>query len=76
MNKFLAVFAMFQMTKNEDFLNREITNNKAEEMPELKANIVWGALMAQLVKWLPSAQFMISGSWDGAHVRFPAEREV
>lgn len=32
--------------------------------------------MAQLVKHLPLAQVLISGTWDSAHIRIPAQWEA
>ena len=35
--------------------------------------VFWGTWVAQSVKWLPSAQVMIPGSWDGAPHLAPAQ---
>ena len=52
------------------FLKNGQRNLKGKELitadpnPSLKILSYWGTWMAQLVKGLPSAQVMISGSWD------------
>ena len=42
----------------------------------MKEKEIRGTWVAQSVKWLPSAQIMISGSWDQAPIGPPAQQGV